>query len=580
MNQTRTFLIFAWLMVATLLWMAWSKEQATPAAQEPGQGITQATDGQPRGGALPTAPREAVAAGSGAAVPKAPATLPDPNAAAAVATPTAGTATPTVTVTTDVLRLVLDGGTVREAELLGYPRTREAGSPPVQLFATDPGRYYTAQSGWVSQAHPAPTHEQGFVPATPQQSYALEAGQDRIVVPFVWRGPDGVSIRRTYTLTRGSYAIDVEDTVVNAGAQPWQGYVYRQLNRVPPHLKRGMTNPESFSFNGATWFSAQEGYERRAYDDFLDDGLVQQPSRGGWIAMLEHHFFSAWIPAAGDDTTLSLDVDGSMGTPRNLIREVGPGVNVAPGEQASTQARLWVGPKLVGQIKAQGVPGLDRAVDYSRFSLFAVLGEGLFWILDKVHGLFGNWGWAIVGLVVLVKLALYPLSAAQYKSMAKMRKFQPRIAQLKERYGDDRQKFQTAMMELYKKEKINPVGGCLPILLQMPIFLALYWVLLESVELRHAPWILWIQDLTAPDPLFILPAVNIAVMWATQKLSPMTGMDPMQQKMMQFMPIVFGAIMIFFPAGLVLYWVTNGGLGLLQQWALIRKYSDDAPAKA
>jgi YidC/Oxa1 family membrane protein insertase len=578
MNQTRTFLIFAWLMVATLLWMAWSKEQSAPAG--PGQATVQATAGQTTdGSALPTAPRQDAA--TGAAVPAAPAAAPDQAPAGAPAAPTTGDASAaTVTVTTDVLHLVLDGGTVREAELLGYPRTREPGSPPVQLFATDPGRYYTAQSGWVSQAHPAPTHEQGFVPEAAQSAYALEADADRVVVPFVWRGPDGVTIRRTYTLSRGSYAIAVEDTVVNAGTQPWQGYVYRQLNRVPPHLNRGMTNPESFSFNGATWFSAQEGYERRAYDDFLDDGLMQQPSRGGWIAMLEHHFFSAWIPAAGDDTTLSLDVDRSAGTPRNLIREVGPGVVVGPGEQASTQARLWVGPKLVGQIKAQGVPGLDRAVDYSRFSLFAVLGEGLFWILDKVHGLFGNWGWAIVGLVLLVKLALYPLSKAQYKSMAKMRKFQPRIAQLKERYGDDRQKFQTAMMELYKKEKINPVGGCLPILLQMPIFLALYWVLLESVELRHAPWILWIEDLTAPDPWFILPILNIAVMWATQKLSPMTGMDPMQQKMMQFMPIVFGAIMIFFPAGLVLYWVTNGALGLLQQWALIRKYSDDAPAKA
>ncbi len=574
MNQTRTFLIFAWLMVATLLWMAWSKEQATPrtpaaTVQTQGQAATE--------GALPTAPRDDTPAS--AAVPTAPTALPPRAPPAMAATPTQTPTAATVRVTTDVLRLELDGGSVREAELLAYPRTREPGSPPVQLFASDPGRYYTAQSGWVSQSHPAPTHEQGFMPETPQQTHALAVGTERLVVPFVWQGPDGVSIRRTYTLTRGSYVIAVEDTVLNAGAQPWQGYVYRQLNRVPPHLKRGMTNPESFSFNGATWYSAQEGYERRAYGDFLD-GRVQQPSRGGWFAMLEHHFFSAWIPDGSDDTELSLDLDRSAGIPRNLVRQVGPGVEVAPGTQASTSARLWVGPKLVGRIKAQGVPGLDRAVDYSRYSLFAVLGEGLFWILDKVHSLFGNWGWAIVGLVVLVKLALYPLSAAQYKSMAKMRKFQPRIAQLKERYGDDRQKFQTAMMELYKKEKINPVGGCLPILLQMPIFLALYWVLLESVELRHAPWMLWIQDLTAPDPWFILPVLNIAVMWATQKLSPMVGMDPMQQKMMQFMPIVFGAIMIFFPAGLVLYWVTNGALGLLQQWLLIRKYSDPEPAKA
>ncbi len=220
------------------------------------------------------------------------------------------------------------------------------------------------------------------------------------------------------------------------------------------------------------------------------------------------------------------------------------------------------------------MPGLERAVDYSRFTIFALLGQGLFWVIAHLHSVIGNWGWSIIAMVCLLKLVLFPLSAAQYKSAAKMRKFQPRIAQLKERYGDDKQKFQVAMMELYKKEKINPVGGCLPVLLQMPIFLALYWVLLESVELRHAPWMLWIQDLTARDPYFILPVVNIAVMWATQRLAPMVGMDPMQQKMMQLMPLVFGVFMVFFPAGLVLYWVTNGSLGLLQQWWLIRRYAD------
>jgi len=339
-------------------------------------------------------------------------------------------------------------------------------------------------------------------------------------------------------------------------------------------------NAEKYSFQGAAWYSAADKYEKRTFDNFIDDGPLNREVTGGWIAMLQHHFFAAWIPGASDTSVFSLATPTGTGGTQYLIREIGPGLNVAPGATAATEARLWVGPKLVGNINAQGVPGLDRAVDFSSYSILATLGNGLFWLLDKIHGLVGNWGWAIIGLVVVLKLILFPLSAAQYKSMAKMRKFQPRIAQLKERYGDDRQKFQTAMMELYKKEKINPVGGCLPILLQMPIFLALYWVLLESVELRHAPWMLWIQDLTAPDPWFILPVLNIAVMWATQKLSPMVGMDPMQQKMMQFMPIVFGAIMIFFPAGLVLYWVTNGALGLLQQWLLIRKYSDPEPAKA
>ena len=236
-------------------------------------------------------------------------------------------------------------------------------------------------------------------------------------------------------------------------------------------------------------------------------------------------------------------------------------------------------PKLVANIQSQQVPGLERAIDFSRFSIMATLAGWLFWVLAKLHGLFGNWGWAIVGLVVIIKAVMFPLSAAQYKSMAKLRKFQPRMAQLKERYGDDRQKLQQAMMELYKKEKINPVGGCLPLLVQMPVFLALYWMLAESVELRHAPWILWIDDLTARDPYFVLPVINMALMWATQKLNPMTGIDPMQAKMMQFMPLVFGVMFAFFPAGLVLYWVTNAGLGLAQQWWMIRKYSE-APAKA
>jgi len=399
------------------------------------------------------------------------------------------------------------------------------------------------------------------------------------------KGIDNVVLERQsreYVLGRGQYAIGVRDQLANAGAQPWQGYVYRQLLRGSPNVKRGMTNPESFSLTGATWFGDAQGYQRRWFTDY-EDGVVDASDSNTWIAFVQHHFFSAWLPgsASAAQNQVTLSTDTSSGAPRYLIREMAKApVVVAPGQQAQVDARLWVGPKLVEQIKAQQVAGLDRAVDYSRFSLMAWLGEGLFWVLSKLHGLLGNWGWAIVGLVVLVKILLFPLATAQYKSMAKMRKFQPRIAQLKERYGDDKQKFQVAMMELYKKEKINPVGGCLPILLQMPIFFALYWVLLESVELRHAPWMGWIQDLTAPDPWFILPAINIAVMWATQKLSPMVGMDPMQQRIMTMMPIVFGVMMVFFPAGLVLYWVTNGGLGLLQQWYMLKKYAEPAPAKA
>ena len=559
MNQTRVFLIFAWLMVATLLWFEWSRDKAAPA--QPAVAAQTAT--APAGSTVPTATDAAPATGT---VPAAPVATPGitqaPRAAAA----------PRVTVITDVLRLVLDGGSVLQADLLHYPQSKTPGSGPVRLFSEDPQHFYTAESGWVSNGSKAPDHH-AFVPENGAGEVALAKGSDSISVPFVWQGPEGVTIRRTYTFKRASYEIEVRDQVVNAGPGTWQGTVYRQLLRTPPQVKSGMTNPESFSFNGATWWDGS--YQRRKFnEDYLEDGRVNAQVKDGWIAILQHHFFSAWIPSADDTTTISLDTPDNGA--RALIREMGPGVNVGPGQQATTTARLWVGPKLVDKIHAINAPGIDRVVDYSQFAILALLGQGLFWVLNFLHGFIGNWGWSIIGLVILVKLALYPLSAAQYKSFAKMRKFQPRIQQLKERYGDDKQKFQVAMMELYKKEKINPMGGCLPILVQMPVFLALYWVLVETVELRQAPWFAWIQDLTARDPYFILPVLNMLVMWLTQKLTPAPGMDPMQQKMMQFMPLVFGVMMAFFPSGLVLYWVTNGALGLLQQWWMTKRHGESA----
>ncbi len=560
MNQTRVFLVFAWLMVAVLLWMEWNREKTAPPAAEVAAQTTvpAANDADlvPNAGQVPqaSAPGQAVAApaetGSGTAQ--------------------------RVTVTTDVLRLVLDGRSVVHAELLQFPQSKDAGSPPVQLLTENSAHPYSATTGWASSAGSAVPGVGGFRLEQPVTELALAEGQDELQIPFVWNGPDGVTIRRTFVVGRGHYAVRIRDEVSNVGAAPWNGYVFRKLDRVPPTIKRGMTNPDSFSFNGATWYSPAEGYERRAFDDFLDDGNLNRTITGGWLAMLQHHFFTAWIPQADQASLYVLAQNG----PRNVIEARGPAFTVAPGQNVSTEARLWVGPKLVDQIAKEDVKGLDRVVDYSRFSLMAVIGQGLFWVLDQVHKVVNNWGWAIVGLVILLKLALFPLANAQYKSQAKMRKFQPRIAQLKERYGDDRQKFQVAMMELYKKEKINPLGGCLPLLIQMPIFFALYWVLVESVELRQAPWFGWIQDLTARDPYFILPVINVAVMWATQKLTPAVGMDPMQQRMMQLMPLVFGVMMAFMPSGLVLYWVVNGGLSLLQQWWMVQKHGQDLPAKA
>ncbi|KQY49290.1 membrane protein insertase YidC [Lysobacter sp. Root494] len=569
MNQTRLFLIFAWLMVATLLWMEWGKEKAAPAA--PAAVAESSNAVAPTAGAVPGVPT-GVPTG---AVPSAPATATTPTTSAAPAQAAA------VTVTTDVLRVVLDGGELRQADLLKYPSEADANSPPVRLFADDAAHFFVAQSGWVSNSGTAPSHQGAFVPADGGRDFKLGGDAREIVVPFVWSGANGMTIHRNYVFQRGSYVVQVRDQVANAGNAPWQGYVYRQLIRVPRALSRkGPMSAESYSFQGAAWFSPTDKYEKCKYDKFADDCDLNKQVNGGWIGMLQHHFFAAWIPGANDTSTFSLATPSANGTPQYLIREVGPGVNVAPGAQAETSARLWVGPKLVKQIEAQNVPGLDRAVDFSSYGWAATLAGWLFWVLEKLHNLLGNWGWAIVGLVVIIKALMYPLSAAQYRSMAKMRRFQPRIKQLQERYGDDKQKLQMAMMELYKKEKINPVGGCFPILLQMPVFLCLYWMLSESVELRHAPWIAWIADLTARDPYFILPAINLGVMWLTQKLAPQApGMDPMQQKMMQFMPLVFGVLFAFMPAGLVLYWITNGSLGLLQQWWMTKRYAEE-PARA
>ena len=558
MNQTRSFLLLAWAMVAALLWMQWNAEHApkAPAANAPATQSMPSAPADARTGTIPSAP------GAAPAQPAQQATT---------------QAAPTIEASTDVLRLELDGEGVLVADLLRYPRSEAADSASVRLLDNAPAQFYAANSTWMSGTG-ASAKPLSFAPVDAARSVSLAPGQQQLVVPFEARTPEGVVVRREYVLTRGSYVIAVRDRVRNDGASAWQGYVSRQLVRVPPVLKSSMVNPESYSFHGATWFSPADGYERRRFDDkYMKDGNLGKTITGGWLAMLQHHFFVAWIPQHDQAALYTLAQNGA----RDSISASGPQFTLAPGQSGSSDARLWVGPKLVSQIKAQNVPGLDRAVDYSRFSLFALLGQGLFWILSHLHALFGNWGWAIIGLVVLLKLVLFPLSNAQYKSAAQMRRFQPRLQQLKERYGDDKQKYQQAMMELYKKEKINPMGGCLPIIPQMLIFMTLYWVLSEAVELRHAPWIGWIHDLTAPDPYFILPVLNAAIMFTTQHMMPAApGMDPTQQKMMKFMPLIFGAVLMFLPAGLVLYQVANGALGLLQQWHMLRKYGEPKPKAA
>jgi YidC/Oxa1 family membrane protein insertase len=556
MTQTRSFLLIAWLIVAFFLWDAWQKDYATPPAALPNPVVDPGAATIPDPAAIPSAT-------------SLPSTTSVPAVSASPASVAPGSAAP-LTLGNDVLRLSIDagGGIVRAAELLAYAQTPEDNSPPVQLLSQEPAHYFVAEHGWVSNSVDAPTHQAAF--RAESGSKMLGEGEDAVELAFVWEGETGLSVRRIYRLERGSYLLSVRDELRNEGSAPWQGNAYRQLQRVaPPSKGGGLTNPEAYSFVGAAWYSPQDKFEKHAFDD-LEEEAFSKTTRGGWIAMLQHYFATAWIPAAEEDSSFATAYVAG----RYLVRSLGPAVQVAPGASVTSEARLYAGPKLREQMEALA-PGLGLTLDYG---LFTTIAEPMHWLLAMLHKLTGNWGWAIVLLVVLIKLALFKLSEAQYKSFAKMRRVQPRIEALKERYGEDRQKFQQAMMELYKKEKINPMGGCLPILVQIPIFLALYWVLLESVELRHAPWIGWIDNLTAPDPYFVLPAINLITMWLTQKLSPTPGMDPLQKKMMQIMPLVFGVMFAFFPAGLVLYWATNGALGLLQQWVITRRHGE--PAKA
>ena len=572
MNQTRTLLMFAWLAVAFLLFQEWQRFDAPPppatpnSLQAPTPAASATASPVPDASSLP-------AAGSLPALP----------GASAVETKATVTAQPTITVQSDTLKLRIDlrGGSVVDAELLTYPLEKKPGSTNVHLLTTDPGQLFLAQSGWLGDAGlPAPTHESLFRTEDGRSEYRLADGASTLEVPLVWTdAASGITVRKTLVLTRGSFAVTTRQTVSNTGAAAWRAYPYEQLLRIappPPPKHAGLTNPDSFSFVGASWYSPENKFEKRTFDEFSDDGQpvpLDLTVAGGWYAMQQHHFVAAWVPASKENQRYSLAQVATQGAPQYLIRGVGDVVQVPAGASLSRDSVLWIGPKDQKRMKAVH-PALRLTVDYGMFTFIA---QPLFWLLSWLHALFGNWGWAIIAIVVLLKAALFPLSTAQYKSMAKMRAVQPRIEALKERYGEDRQQFQMAMMELYKKEKINPIGGCLPMLIPIPIFLALYWVLIESVELRQAPWIGWIQNLTASDPYFILPVLNLAVMYLTQKLTPTPGMDPMQKKMMQFMPLVFGVMMAFFPSGLVLYWVTNGLLGLAQQWWMTRQHGDKSP---
>ncbi len=474
-------------------------------------------------------------------------------------------------VTTDVLKVGIDltGGTVVSAKLLNYPVDLKVPEIKVDLFSRSGPDMFIAQSGLLSRAA-APNHTSTY--RSSSMRYTLNQNMDELRVPLTWDDGSGILVTKTFIFKRGHYDISVRHTLTNDSNETWSGSRYDQLQRsIPPNQDDGgYTNPGRYSFVGIGFYSPDEKLEKIKFDKVASTPY-QRSFSGGWLAMVQHYFFAAWIPPAEQTDSYSTQVYSPTGFPRYIARAVSPPVDVSVGSSHEFESRLYVGPKL--QDKLEDVaPGLGYTVTYGIFTIFS---KPIYWLLSKIHAVVNNWGWAILLLTVFIKLAFFKLTEAQYRSMARMRKLQPRIEQLKERYGGDRQRMSQAMMELYKTEKVNPLGGCLPILVQIPIFIALYWVLIESVELRQAPFILWIHNLTARDPYFILPVLNASFMMMTQRLTPTAGMDPMQRKIMQFMPIGFSFLFAFFPAGLVLYWATNAGLSLAQQWYITRKIEAD-----
>lgn len=486
-----------------------------------------------------------------------------------------------ILISTDVLRVEIDsfGGDLRRVELLGIPVSKAQPDNNVHLLNDRLPNFFVAQSGLVDSTETAPSHRSLY--QSERNAYALVDGQDHVDVVLNWQEANR-RVTKTWRFHRGSYAVDLTHDVANGSAEPWSLSPYVQFWRTP--FSESEDPPFIQTFHGVGYYEQKENgpsyrFVKTDFDDLQEEPVTLQQT-GGWNAMMENYFIAAVIPPAQDLNRFYAKPRPIPGGQQAayVAGYVGPQQTVAPGAQARFSSRLFVGPKLQDRLDAIA-PGFELTVDYG---MLTVLAKPLFWLLDKLHGIVGNWAAAIVLLTLIIKLVFWKLSEAQYRAMARMKKFAPRIQSLKERYADDREGMQRAMMDLYKKEGFNPLGGCWPILVQFPVFIALYWVLLQSVELRQAPFMLWIQDMSAPDPYWVLPILFGISMWAQQKLSgtAMT-MDEMQRKVMMAMPIMLTVFFGFFPAGLVLYWLVSNLIGIAQQWFITRKIErEETAAKA
>ncbi|HPB74909.1 MAG TPA: membrane protein insertase YidC [Chromatiaceae bacterium] len=475
----------------------------------------------------------------------------------------AGTVRDTIRVETDLLSLEIAqvGGAIVSARLLAYPQTPADPDTKFRLLKPEPPNLFIIESGLRGgESGPLPPDTRSLQFQSAETSYRLPEGQEALEVQLTWSDPAGVEIHRLYRFTRGSYVIDLTQKVVNNTPAPLAARAFSQV------IRTELYDPEASSFiytyTGAVYYTPEAKYHRAPFNKMKEDRLSLETS-DGWVAIIQHYFLAAILPPPSQPQTFftSAREDGKY-----LIGTYTSPVTIPAGATHPFHDRIFVGPKLQDTL-ASVAPGLDLAVDYG---LLTIIAQPIYWLLSKIHALVGNWGWAIIILTILIKAAFYKLSETSYKSMANMRKITPRIQALKDRYGDDKERLNQAMMEMYKKEKINPLGGCLPILIQIPVFIALYWVLLESVEMRQAPFMLWINNLSAPDPYFVLPLIMGVSMYIQQKLNPAPP-DPIQAKVMMSLPFVFTVFFAFFPAGLVLYWVVNNLLSIAQQWYITDK---------
>ena len=470
------------------------------------------------------------------------------------AEPTAGL----IHVSTDVFELEIDtrGGTIRKATLKNYPVAKDRPDTLIKLLNPEQADLGLIQSGLRARGEgPEANHLATF--SSSRYDYELD-GEEELVVPLTWSDGQGLTVTKEYRFERGSYVIGLQHKVKNAGDNEWRGAAYAQIRRRSHAIERTMFNVDTYSFDGPVVYDGEKS-EKMKRDDLISDGPYELRAPGGWVASIQHHFLSAVVPPQGQQNVFRIAQHDEVA----VSSTIGAESRVEPGREATFETTLFIGPKLQEQLE-DVTESLKLTVDYGWLT---ILSQPLFWLLSKVHTVVQNWGVAIIFVTILIKLAFYKLTQASGRSMAKMRTIQPRMKALQERYKDDKQQLSQAMMELYKREKVNPAAGCLPILIQMPFFLAFYWVLLESVEMRQAPFALWITDLSSRDPYFILPIIMGAAMLLQTKLNPAPA-DPVQAKVMQVMPVIFTGFFAFFPSGLVLYWVTNTILSIAQQWRI------------